>query len=97
MLPNLKHTLRVVLSLVAGASVTFFIFGISHASDSGITSRILTGFLWVVFGFAKRGFVNTSKSGQLVYYNLWPFIVLVSAIIWAFSFWRSTSKSHSRA
>jgi hypothetical protein len=94
-----KHLLRVTLCLIVGALVTFFTFGIVHNDGNTFASGVVNGLMWTVFGFAKRGIVNTSVDGQIVYHNLWPYILSTSSIFlgssWLWSVWRAKSKSRN--
>jgi hypothetical protein len=94
-----RQLLRVTLCLIAGAIVTFFTFGIVHNDGNTFASGVVNGLMWIVFGFVKRGIVNTSVDGQLVYHNLWPYILAVSSIFlgssWLWSAWRAKSKSRN--
>jgi hypothetical protein len=86
-----NQLIQAALCVITGAVFTFFIFGIIQSKDSELLPMILDGFLWIVFGFVKRGIVNTTENGQLIFHNLWIYILVTSAIFLALNYWRIKS------
>jgi hypothetical protein len=87
-----NQLIQAALCVLAGAVFTFFIFGIIHSKNSELLPMILDGFMWIVFGFVKRGIFNTTENGQLIFHNLWTYILVTSAIFFALNYLRIKSK-----
>ena len=86
-------------SLIYGIVIGGFVFGFFHCSDCdwsiiGIIGRVIVGLIFMILTPLCLGFVPENEAGTGGVYNVWPYILVVAAVCYA---WQRIAEARREA